>query len=82
MKTTIDISNTLFKQVKQMAGERGTSLKEIFESALRDFLGHRKQTAARFKLKKASFKGKGVAPGVAEGDWTAIRDKIYEGRGA
>jgi hypothetical protein len=35
----------------------------------------------RFRLRRASFKGKGLQP-IAAGGWERIRDLVYEGRGA
>ncbi|GAG29057.1 unnamed protein product, partial [marine sediment metagenome] len=35
----------------------------------------------RFKLRDASFKGKGLASGISEGSWEQIRDLAYKGRG-
>jgi len=36
----------------------------------------------KFHLRRASFKGKGLQPGIAAGGWERIRDLVYEGRGA
>ena len=32
--------------------------------------------------KELGFRGKGLQAGVEEGSWAAVRDAIYEGRGA
>ena len=34
-----------------------------------------------FRLRRASFKGKGLQPQVQGADWERIRDMAYEGRG-
>ena len=34
-----------------------------------------------FRLRKASFKGQGLQPGVAGASWERIREMAYEGRG-
>lgn len=42
MKTTVEIPDPLFRQAKSRAAERGQTLKEFFEEALRDKLRKRK----------------------------------------
>ena len=82
MKTTIDISDSLFRETRRYAGRQGTTFREIFESALRFFLkSHPAQKRKPFRLQKHTFKGKGLVEGLTEGDWAAIRERAYEGRG-
>jgi hypothetical protein len=82
MKTTIEINDALLHQAKQVALERKLSLKAVVETALRQFLT---QTEAphqpSFKLRKCSFKGEGLQPGLDEDDFATIRAMAYEGRG-
>ena len=35
-----------------------------------------------FRLRKASFKGKGLQPELRDAGWERIRDAAYEGRGS
>jgi len=81
VKTTIDIADALLQDAKQLAAERKTTLKAVIEDSLREFLPKQRQAKRRFRLRDASFRGKGLQPGVREGDWQTIRDLIYEGRG-
>lgn len=81
MKTTIDISDSLFKDAKRCAGEQGIPLREIVESALRDFLKIKRNKKKKFQLRKHPFKGYGLSRDLTEGDWNSIRKRIYEGRG-
>ena len=81
MKTTVDISDPLFDELKRTAARERTSLRRLIEAALRSFLAARKKPGGRFKLKDGSVPGKGPAPGVREGDWSHVRELIYEGRG-
>jgi hypothetical protein len=37
---------------------------------------------ARFKLRRASFKGRGLQADVRGASWSELRDLAYEGRGA
>ena len=36
---------------------------------------------ARPRLRRHSFRGRGLQPGLSESDWAAIRERAYEGRG-
>lgn len=80
MKTTIDISKSLFEEAWEVAGRTGTTFKEVVESALRQFLKGQKRPRP-FRLRKHPFGGKGLLPEVAEGGWAEMRRRIYEGRG-
>lgn len=81
MKTTVEISEGLFKEVKRYAGEKGTTFKDVLESALRTLLKSKAQKKAAFRLRKHGFKGKGLVAGLTEGNWSRIRDQAYTGRG-
>jgi len=81
MKTTVDIADSLFDELKRTAAKEQTSLRRLIEAALRAFLAARKRPRGRIRLKDGSFPGRGTAPGVREGDWSRIRDIAYEGRG-
>lgn len=81
MKTTIDISDALFEEARRAAAREKTTLRAIVERALRLALKSARPVRP-FRLKKASFRGKGLQPGVADGDWERIRDLAYKGRGA
>jgi dihydroxyacetone kinase len=39
MRTTIDINDVLFRAAKRKAAERGTSLRDVVEAALRQHVG-------------------------------------------
>ena len=81
MKTTIEIAEAILKDAKDLARREGVPLCLLVEEGLRSVLSSR-QSRKRFKLKDARFKGKGLQAGVEEGSWAAVRDAIYEGRGA
>ncbi len=81
MKTTIEIADGLLKQAKAVAQREGTTLRALVEAGLRAVLKDQRDRP-RFRLRDASFTGNGVRPGFEEGDWDAIRDALYEGRGA
>ena len=81
MKTTVEINDVLISQLKQQAQEKGTTMKELMEAALRLYLDKQKRSQKQFRFSNHSFKGNGVCDGVEEGAWEKIRSTIYEGRG-
>lgn len=80
MKTTVEIPNSLLEEARKLASQEGTTVRALVEAGLRRVLSERKKKDA-FKLRKASFKGKGLQPGVADASWERIREMTYEGRG-
>lgn len=82
MKTTIEIPDKLFREMKSYAAKEGSSLKDLLTRLIADFLAsNTSKDKKKFKLKDASVDGKGLQPGVSLGDWETIRAMIYEGRG-
>ena len=81
MKTTLDISGALFAQAKRAAAAKGTTFKELVERALRLLLKAESRSPRIFRLRRHTFRGKGLVAGIAEGDWQEIRRRAYEGRG-
>jgi len=81
MKTTIEIAAPVLEEAKRLARKEGVTLRTLVEEGLRTVVAAR-GARKNFRLKDASFAGKGVQPGVEEGRWSEIRDLIYDGRGA
>ena len=82
MKTTIEISDALLQAAKRMAAERNTTLRTVVEAALRRHLeAAADDPRTRPRLRRHSFRGRGLQPGLSESDWAAIRERAYEGRG-
>lgn len=80
MKTTVEISNSLLEETKRIAAKEGTTVRALIEEGLRRTIAERKQKGA-FRLRRATFKGKGLQPQVAGASWERIREMAYEGRG-
>ena len=80
MKTTLDISDPLLEQAKAIAARDGVTLRSLVEQGLQSVLAQR-ASARPYKLRDASVKGRGLHPDLANADWPAIRDTVYEGRG-
>jgi hypothetical protein len=81
MKTTIEISDPLLRDAKKLASRQGTTLRTLVESGLRAELQRRKSAAGDFRLRRASFKGKGLQPEASTLSWDQLRALAYAGRG-
>ncbi len=82
MKTTVNLANPLLKQAKDVAAREGTTVTSLIEEGLRKVLDERKRDARKpFRLRQVTFRGKGLQPGIQEGNWEQIRGLLYEGHG-
>ena len=81
MKTTVELNDVLISQIKQQAREKSTTMKDLMEAALRQYLDNQNGLKKQFRFKNHSFKGNGICDGVEEGAWENLRSTIYEGRG-
>jgi hypothetical protein len=80
MKTTVDISDALLEEARQVAARDRTTVRALIERGLRHVLAERKSARA-FRLRKASFRGEGLQPEVADATWERIRDLAYKVHG-
>jgi len=80
MKTTVEIPDTLLVEAKKVAARQGTTLRVLIVEGLRRSVAERRRAAA-FRLRKATFKGAGLQPGLPGADWERIREMAYEGHG-
>ena len=80
MKTTIEIPDALLTEARRAAESQGITLRALVEAGLRRVLSEGRTEG--FHLRRATFCGQGLQPGVREGDWGAVRELSYEGRGA
>lgn len=81
MKTTVQIPDPLLASAKEVARRDGTTLAALVEEGLRKVVGERGRHGKPFKLEDRSVGGKGMNPEYTAG-WDALRDAIYQGRGA
>lgn len=77
MKTTVEITDSLLAQARQLATARSTTLRQIIEEGLRNLIETRPEQP--FRLRDGSF---GTGGMVEKKSWDEIRDQIYQGRGA
>ena len=81
MKTAIEISDPLLREARKLAEREGVTLRALVERGLRRVVAETK-TVAPFKLRRGSFKGKGLQADAQVDSWGRLRDLTYEGRGA
>ena len=73
-KTTVELAHSLVAEAKKTAAREGTTLEALLEEGVRRALAERKG-GPTFRLRKATFSGRGLQPGVSEGSWERIRDR-------
>ena len=85
MRTSIDIQDRLFKQVRRYGLERDMTLKATVEEALRRLVATpddgRPRRRRKIDLKSAVVHGDGLQPGIDLRNADQIRAILYEGRG-
>jgi len=81
MKTTIDINGQLLEEARKRAFRDKTTVKSLVEEGLRHLLAERQERPA-YRLRKATFKGRGLCKELDGAGWEKIRDRAYEGHGA
>jgi hypothetical protein len=77
MRTTIDMSDELYRQAKKRAAEESMTLRALIEAALRLYLGG-KGRAGEYKFEWKTFRGK-LQPGVDLDDRNSLFD-LMDGR--
>lgn len=80
MKIIIRIEDSLLAQARKLAAREGITLNALIELGLRRAVSHTKR-AAPFRLRNASFKGRGLQPEAKLESLDKLRSRAYEGRG-
>jgi hypothetical protein len=78
MKTTVELSDSLLRQVKEYAARQGIPMREVIERGLQLALYSKRPSRRSFRLKTITTKGKGL---LCNGDWSTIRSVVYDGHG-
>ena len=81
MKTTVEISDALLRNVRKLAAREGVTLRTLVERGLHRVLAET-NSGAPFKLRRASFRGQGRAAELSDASWDSLRDLTYRDRGA
>lgn len=80
MKTTIDISDPLLHETRKLAAKEGSTVKALVEQGLRRVIAEKKSAGGAFRLRKASFRGKGLQPGAKDAGWETLWSPDYRVR--
>ena len=75
VKTTVEISDALLEEAKRIAARESSTLGELIEEGLRRSLDERRKKKS-FRLRRASFRGRGLQPGVSS-EWNRLREAVY-----
>ena len=81
MKTTVEISDPLLREARRLAAREGITMRALVERGLHRVLAETEHRAP-FKLRRASFKGKGLQTELDGASWDTLRDLVYKNRGA
>ena len=81
MKTTVEISDPLLREARRLAAREGITMRAFVERGLHRVLAETEHRAP-FKLRRASFKGKGLQTELDGASWDTLRDLVYKDRGA
>lgn len=80
MKTTVEIPDPVLNQARELAARDGTTVRALVELGLRRVIAER-QTSDEFRLRRASFKGRGLQPKMRDASWERLRELAYEEHG-
>ena len=81
MKTTVEISDPLLREVRELAARHGVTPRTLVERGLHHVVAEIKGEAP-FVLRRASFKGEGRQAEMRDASWETLRDLIDKDRGA
>jgi hypothetical protein len=73
MKTTVEISDALLREARRIAAREGVTLRALIERGLHRVVAEKK-SGTPFKLRRASFKGKGLQKTMEAAPWAKLRD--------
>jgi len=81
MKTTVEISDALLEETKKIATREDVTVRTLIEQGLRHVVAQRKQRHGPFRLRKATFNGRGLTGEAQAAGPDRLRELTYEGRG-
>ena len=80
MRITEEIADSLLHETRKLAAREGVTLRTLIERGVSRVLAEARP-AIPFKLRRASFKGKGLNPEFRGASWESIRHAAYTKRG-
>ena len=78
MKTTVEIDDALLQRTRELARREGTTLTALIEEGLWAALDRRDHPAP-YRWPDLSVGGQGLVPGLGNGTWEMVRERIYSG---
>jgi hypothetical protein len=81
VKTTVEISDPLLREVRKLAARQGVTLRTLIERGLHRVIADTR-SGAPFKLRRVSFKGCALQPEFRDAPLGRMRDAAYEDHGA
>jgi hypothetical protein len=75
VKIRVDLPDSLLNEAKRVAAETATTVTALVEAGLRREIADARSNP--FRLRDASFRGKGLRPRVANWPWGQIRALSY-----
>lgn len=81
MKTTVEIADPLLREARKIAAREGVTLRALVERGLHRVVAETRH-GTPFKLRRASFRGKGLQQDLRDASWDKLRELAYKGRGA
>lgn len=76
MKTSLDISEPLWREVKELAKQRGTTTKSLVEQALIKLLAETETSPPGYHMPDMSVPG-GYTAEFQHATWEQLREEIY-----
>jgi hypothetical protein len=76
MRTTIEINESLARQVRALMAERKTTLRALVEEGLR-LVVEESKSASAFRMRDASAGEGGLAEGVDDASWETLSRFLY-----
>ncbi len=73
MKTTVEISDSLLREARKLAAREGVTLRTLVERGLHRVVAESNHETP-FKLRRVTFKGKGLQTELSGAPWEKIRD--------
>jgi hypothetical protein len=77
MRTTVDLNEDLLRRAKERAAQSGSTLRQVFEHALRAHLDDRAPVRTGYRLRWRTERGR-LRPGVRLDDRDALFDLMEE----
>ena len=81
MKVSLAFFAQLLRELREIASRKRRVLRAPVKQSLGQSMAQDRPTP-RFRLRKASFKGRGLRADLADAGWDRLRDLAYEGRGS